>query len=211
MKLYLSSYRLGNNPEKLVKLFSGSKKVAVITNAMDFVDDFQREESMKQSIMELKNLGLFPGEIDLRDYFRKQGELSKKLNNYDAVYVRGGNTFVLRRAMAQSSFDKWIKDKNKDPNFVYAGYSAGICVLSPTLHGLELVDDPNIVSQGYNPQIIWSGLDIVDFSIAPHYKSNHPESENVDKEVEYFVKNKIPFKTLRDGEVIIKEQFHNRF
>jgi len=205
MKLYLSSYRLGNNPEKLEKLFSDNKNIAVIANTMDFVDDFQREESTGQSIMELKNLGLFPEEIDLRNYFGKQNELSKKFNNYGSVYVRGGNTFVLRRAMAQSGFDKWIKNKNKNPNFVYAGYSAGICVLSPTLHGLELVDDPNIVPQGYNLEIIWEGLDIVDFSIAPHYKSNHPESGNVDSEVEYFMKHKMPFQTLRDGEVIIRE------
>lgn len=194
---------MGNNPEKLIELFSDDKKVAVIANAMDFVDDLQRKESTKQSVMELKNLGLSPEEIDLRNYFNRQKELSKKLNNYGAVYVRGGNTFILRRAMAQSGFDNLIKEKNKDPNFVYAGYSAGICVLSPTLHGLELVDDPNIVPQEYNPEIIWSGLDIVAFSIAPHYKSNHPESGNVDKEVEYFIKLKIPFKTLRDGEVII--------
>jgi len=205
MKLYLSSYRLGNNPEKLIELFSDNKKVAVIANAMDFVDDFQREESTKQSIMELKNLGLSPEEIDLRDYFGKQNELSKKLNNYGGVYVRGGNTFILRRAMLQSGLDNLIKEKNKDANFVYTGYSAGICILSPTLHGLELVDDPNIVPQGYNQEIIWEGLSIVDFSIAPHYKSDHPESENVEKEVKYFIKHKMPFKTLHDGEVIVKD------
>lgn len=206
MKLYLSSYRLGNNPEKLVELFSKNRKVAVIANAMDFVDEVQREEKAKQSIMEMKNLGLFPREIDLRDYFGKQKELYKKLNNYGAVYVRGGNTFVLRRAMAQSSFDKWIKNKKRDPNFVYAGYSAGICLLSPTLHGLELVDDPNTVPQEYSPGIIWDGLGIIEYSIAPHYKSNHPESGNVDREVEYFIKHKIPFKTLRDGEIIVRDK-----
>ena len=139
MKLYLSSYHLGNNPEKLVELFSGNKKIAIIANAMDFADDSQREEKIKHSITELKNLGMLPEEIDLRVYFGEQEELSKKLNNYGAVYVRGGNTFILRRAMAQSGFDKWIKNKNKNKNFVYAGYSAGICVLSPTLHGIELV------------------------------------------------------------------------
>lgn len=205
MKLYLSSYRLGNSSEKLVKILSDNKRIAIIANAMDFVDDLQRQEKTKQSITELKNLGLFPEEIDLRDYFGKQKELSKKLNNFGAVYVRGGNTFILRKAMLQSGFDNLIKEKNKDPNFVYAGYSAGICVLSPTLHGLELVDNPNIVPQGYNQEIIWNGLGIVDFSIAPHYKSDHPESGNVDKEVEYFIKNNISFKTLRDGETIIKE------
>lgn len=204
MKLYLSSYRLGDNPEKLVRLFSENKKVAVIANAMDFVGNLEREESVRNSITELKNIGLFPEEVDLRYYFDKQKELSKKLNDYGAVYVRGGNTFILRQAMARSGFDKWIKNKNKDPNFIYAGYSAGICVLSSTLHGLELVDDPRIIPEGYNAKIIWDGLGIVDFSFAPHYKSDHPESGNVDKEVEYFIKHKMPFKTLRDGEVIIK-------
>jgi dipeptidase E len=156
--------------------------------------------------MELKNLGLFSEEIDLRDYFGKQNELSKKLNNYGAVYIRGGNTFVLRRAISESGFDKWIKNKNKDQNFVYTGYSAGICILSPTLHGLELVDDPHIVPDGYNQEIIWDGLGIIDFSIAPHYKSDHPESGNVDKEVEYFIKHKMPFKTLLDGEIIVRDK-----
>lgn len=203
MRLYLSSYRLGDNPEKLLKLFSDNKKVAVIANAMDFVGDSERKESVRNSITELKNLGLFPEEIDLRDYFDKQKELSKKLNNYGAVYIRGGNTFVLKRAMTKSSFDKWIKNKIKNPDFVYAGYSAGICVLSPTLHGLELVDDPNIIPEGYNPEIDWEGLKIVDFSFAPHYKSDHPESGMVDKEIEYFIKHKMSFQTLRDGEVII--------
>ncbi|MDZ4227782.1 MAG: Type 1 glutamine amidotransferase-like domain-containing protein [Candidatus Levybacteria bacterium] len=203
MKLYLSSYRLGNNPEKLMELFSDNKNVAVIANAMDFVGNSEREESVRNSMVELENLRLLPEEVDLRNYFNNQKGLIKKLNNYGAVYVRGGNTFVLKRAMAQSSFDKWIKNKTKDPNFVYAGYSAGICILSPTLHGLELVDDPSIIPEGYNSEIDWNGLNLVNFSFAPHYKSDHPESGMVDREVEYFIKHKMPFKTLRDGEVLI--------
>ncbi|MDP2585544.1 MAG: Type 1 glutamine amidotransferase-like domain-containing protein [Candidatus Levybacteria bacterium] len=203
MKLYLSSYRLGNNPEKLMELFSDNKNVAVIANAMDFVGNSEREESVRNSIVELENLRLLPEEVDLRDYFNNKKDLIKKLNNCAAVYVRGGNTFVLKRAMVQSSFDKWIKNKTKDPNFVYAGYSAGICILSPTLHGLELVDDPSIIPEGYNSEIDWNGLNLVNFSFAPHYKSDHPESGMVDREVEYFIKHKMPFKTFRDGEVLI--------
>jgi len=205
MKLYLSSYRLGDDPEKLIELFSDNKNIAVIANAMDFVDDAQRKEKAKHSMIELKNLGLLPEEIDLRAYFGKQKELSEKLNNFAAVYVRGGNAFILRKAMLQSGFDNLIKEKNKDPDFVYAGYSAGICVLSPTLHGLELADNLNIVPQGYDKEIIWNGLGIIDYFIAPHYKSNHPESRMVDKVVEYFIEHKMPFKTLRDGEVIIRK------
>ena len=53
-------------------------------------------------------------------------------------------------------------------------------------------------------EIIWDGVGLVDYCFAPHYKSDHPESSLVDKMVEYFVENKMPFKTLRDGEVIIE-------
>jgi len=205
MKLFLSSYRLGNNPGKLSELFSANKKIAVISNAMDFADNLQRGEHVGQSIAELKNLGLFPEEMDLRNYFGKQKELEDKLNTFGAVYVRGGNTFILRRAMAQSGFDGWVKNKNKDKDFVYSGYSAGICILSKTLHGIEFVDDPNIAPEGYKPEIIWEGLNIVDFILVPHYKSNHPESEMVENEIKYYIKRNIPFRTLRDGEVIIQK------
>jgi dipeptidase E len=105
--------------------------------------------------------------------------------------------------MSQSGFDKLIEEKINDSDFVYAGYSAGSCVVTPTLKGLEIVDDPIEVPKGYNSEIIWEGLGFVDYSIAPHYKSNHPESAMVDETVKYFVEHKMPHKTLSDGEVII--------
>ena len=41
--------------------------------------------------------------------------------------------------------------------------------------------------------------------LLPHYDSDHPESEDIAKEVEYCKNNNVPYKTLRDGEVIILE------
>ena len=111
MKLYLSSYHLGNNPEKLTELIGNNKKIAVIANSRDYED---REEKTKLEFHNLIQLGLLPEELDLRDYFGKQKDLSKKINNYGAVWVLGGNTFILRRAMAQSGFDEILKQKNKD-------------------------------------------------------------------------------------------------
>jgi len=203
MKLYLSSYRIGNDPKKLIKLFSVNKKAAVVVNAMDFLDKLERNKSVKQEIDDLTKLGLIAEELDLRDYFDKSKYLSGKLDTYGLVWIRGGNTFILRRAMAQSGFDKLLKKKNEDPDFVYAGYSAGACVMSPNLYGLELVDNPHRIPPRYKPNVIWNGLGIIDFSIAPHYRSNHPESAVVEKIVEYYTRKKMPFKTLSDGEVIV--------
>lgn len=46
---------------------------------------------------------------------------------------------------------------------------------------------------------------LIDYSIAPHYKSNHKETKLVDNMVEYYQKNDIKFKAIRDGEVIIEK------
>lgn len=206
MKMYLSSFRLGNNPERLANMISGNKRVALIGNAMDFVIKEDRFVSIQKDFVELKGIGIKAEELDLRKYFDKPEELKRIMNKYDAVWVRGGNTFVLRQAMKKSGFDEIIKEKVKDPEFVYGGYSAGVSVLSPDLHGLELCDQPNIKAEGYGEMnTVWEGLGILDYSVAPHYKSAHPESEAVDQIVKYFVDNGIKYKAISDGDVIIVE------
>ncbi|KKQ91661.1 MAG: hypothetical protein UT58_C0014G0009 [Microgenomates group bacterium GW2011_GWC1_39_7b] len=206
MKLYLSSYRLGDNPQQLVDLIGSNKKVAVVANSIDFGNDPERRKAgVQREADDLKQLGLVPEEIDLRSFFGRPEELAKKLSEFGTIWVRGGNTFILRRAFKESGMDEWLVNQKENKELVYAGYSAGVCVLSPSLNGLETVDDPNIVSEGYTKEVIWSGLGLISFAFAPHYKSNHPETEMVDREVEYYIKNGIEFKALHDGEVIIQE------
>lgn len=207
MKMYLSSYRLGDNPQQLVSLVGDNKRVAVIANSIDFGNDPQRRrDGVQREIDDLTKLGLQPEELDLRDYFGKPQDLEKKLSEYGVLWVRGGNTFILRRAFKESGMDEWLKGQKDNKELVYAGYSAGVCILSPTLKGLELVDDPNIVSEGYDKETIWDGLGLIDFAFAPHFESpGHPETEAVSKEVEYYKKEGVEYRTLHDGEVIIME------
>lgn len=203
MKLYLSSFRLGDNPQRLSQLFSHNKTIAVISNAKDAFEKEVLQQRTAQEIHDVTSLGLFPEVLDLKEYFGKKEELIQKLNTFDGVWVVGGNTFTLRVAMAESGFDKWVLSKTTDRDFVYAGYSAGICVLSPTLKGLDIVDNPNEPQKLYGKETMWEGLWIVDYSFAPHYRSDHPESSLVEKEVEYMIQQKMPYKTLHDGEVLI--------
>lgn len=204
MKLYLSSFRLGDNSERLVKLLSTKKKTAVIVNAIDDAMDEIRKEKLEREIRDLSTLGIDSEELDLRNYFGKKVELKKKLSEYGMVWIRGGNTFILRRAYRYSRFDELLKEKIADKDFVYGGYSAAVCILAPSLKGLDIVDNPNIVPQGYQEDIIWEGLGFLDYAIAPHYRSEHPESAGVEKEVQYCIDNKILFKALRDGEVLLE-------
>lgn len=144
--------------------------------------------------------------MDLRNYFGKPQELGKKLSEYGTLWVRGGNTFVLRRAFKESWMDNWLIGQKENKELVYAGYSAGVCILSPTLKGLELVDDPLVVGEGYPKETIWEGLGLISFAFAPHFESpGHPETEAVGKEVEYYKNAGIEYRALHDGEVIIQE------
>lgn len=205
--MYLSSYRLGNNSEKLVELMGNNKKIAVIPNALDFSTDIpRRNEGVQREIDDLDKLGLQAEEVDLRKYFNKPKELEQKLSEFGALWVRGGNTFVLRRAFKESGLDEWLKEHKDDKELVYAGYSAGVCILSPTLKGLEIVDDPVITAEGYPKETLWDGLGLIDFAFAPHFESpGHPETEAVSREVEHYKKEGIKFKALHDGEVIVIE------
>jgi dipeptidase E len=106
--------------------------------------------------------------------------------------------------MKESGFDEIIKEYKNNDELVYGGYSAGVCVITPTLKGIELVDDTVILPKGYKNQTIWEGIGLINYSFAPHYKSDHPESEAINKTVEYFIENKMLFKALKDGEVIIE-------
>lgn len=203
MQLYLSSYHLGNDPKSLANLFSKNKNVAVIVNATDFTSKDERIEKVNHELEDMRSIGLVPEEIDLRDYFGKSSELRKRLNSFGGVWIRSGNVFILRRAMRYSGLDVIIKEKVADWHFVYAGYSAGICVLAPTLRGLELVDPADNIPNGYKREVIWEGLGLADYALIPHYKSDHPESESVEQVVEYYTNRNMPYKTLSDGDTII--------
>ncbi len=207
MKLYLSSYKIGKEGQKLAKMVGINNRIAVISNALDCYSDLERRKKSEQEEIEaLESLDLQPEILDLRDYFNNKEALKKKLNSFNAVWVRGGNVFVLRVAMSKSGFDEIIKGKAKDKDFVYAGYSAGPCLLSKSLKGFEIVDDITQVENTYSgEEIIWDGLGLINFVFVPHYKSDHPESPSIDKEVEYLKKNNIVFKTFSDGEVYISK------
>ncbi len=204
MRLYLSSFRNGNRPQELLKLLGAGRRTALIGNAIDFLDTEKRKESMADEVSRLEGIKLQPTEIDLREYFGKQDELKRLLSSFDLLWVRGGNTFVLRRAFRMSGADEIVKELLSTDSVVYGGYSAGIDILTPTLHGIEFVDNPKVVPEGYNPEVIWDCLNILPYSIAPHYKSDHPESADIDKSVQYLIDNHMPFIALRDGEVIVR-------
>lgn len=206
MRLYLSSFRNGDKPEELLKLIGDDHRTAMICNADDLKSESDRAASCTAEAERLKSIGLEPSEIDLRHYFGKPNELKEMLSGYSLIWVRGGNVFVLRRAFKQSGADTIVKELLANDKVAYGGYSAGVDILQPHLHGIELVDPPDVVPEGYDAAIIWDCLGLLPYCVAPHYKSDHPESAAVDKLVAYYIEHHIPFLALRDGQAIVVDE-----
>jgi dipeptidase E len=99
--------------------------------------------------------------------------------------------------------DKWLVGQKENKEFVYSGYSAGICVLAPTLRGIDLADDLVAAKELFNKGVLWDGLGLISYMPVPHYKSDHPESYLMEDVVSFMEREGLPYKTLRDGEVII--------
>lgn len=205
MHFYLSSYKIGDKAEQLKQLFSANKSVGYIPNALDFTgaDPQKREEHIKADVTVLTDLGLGVQVINLRDYFDRQIDLEKLLSTLGGVWISGGNVFVLRQAMSLSGFDEILTNLMPRKDFVYGGYSAAGCVLSQRMDAYQIVDDPTDTPYPEMPEILMDGLGILDYAFLPHHDSDHSETDDIAKEIAYCKKNNIPYKALKDGEVLI--------
>ena len=206
MKLYLSSYKIGNEADRLKRLVPKGK-IGYVANALDFanVNRERRIGHIQADSGSLEALGLEVHQVDLRDYFGRTDALKSRLDDLGAIFVSGGNVFVLRQAMKLSGLDVLLQERRFGGEFLYAGYSAAGCVLAPSLKPYQIVDAPE-TPYPEHAEVIWEGLALVDFAIMPHWDSNHPESPIIDKEIAYCEQHGIPFRAIRDGDVIVVTQ-----
>lgn len=203
MKLYIASMFLGNDTKLLTDWISEhGNRILLVCNARDHKEDRERERTFDELNKEkLEAVGFKVDYLDLKDYFNKKDELFKLLDDYKAVFVTGGNVFVLRKSYELSGFDEYLVN-NKDKDFLYGGYSAGVCILSNTLKGYELVDP--MVNPYNSDDVNTTGIGLLDYMVCPHYKSDHKECDLVDNMVNYFKEKNIKYITLKDGGSIDK-------
>jgi dipeptidase E len=205
MRLYLSSYGIGDRPDELLRLLRGGVRAALIANSADAKAPQERTEAVERELADLRGLGLDAVELDLRDYFGRADALRQRLAQVDLVWTRGGSAFILRRAFRQSGADELVPELLAADAFVYAGYSAGPAMLAQSLDGIECVDDPHLVPHGYDPEVLYDCLGLLPYEFVPHYRSDHPESAAVEGLIQYLIDRHRPFVALRDGEALVHE------
>ena len=210
MNLYLSSYMIGDHADRLLAIAGGpGARMAIITNALDafpLADQLAFARSQFDPDEYFSSFGFDPSLVDLRPYAGRQEALRKALLRFKVVWVLGGNTFILRRAMRESGFDLLVPELLAN-GVVYAGWSAGACVAGDSLRAVEIMDEPTATAPGYlTSETIYDGLNLVPFTILPHYESDHAEAPLAAKAAAWATEQNIPYRVLRDGEVLLVEK-----
>ncbi len=219
IRLYLSSQGLGVNADLIRPRDPGSNKALIVLNALDpYLNS--RTGALRVETESLAALGYESQELDLRDHFHfasddvatahaKDAHLTELLAHSNVIWVAGGNTFVLAKAMTQANFKAALLQANAEratrklPALMYGGYSAGAVVVGIDLQGIELMDDPDIHPVGYDPTTKAFTLGLIDDRIIPHYQSDNPESAQADRAVEFLEHHNLKYRTLSDGDVWI--------
>ena len=139
-------------------------------------------------------LGFNVEEVDIEG--KKESEVMRLLELKDIIYVEGGNTFYLLKAMRGCNFEKVIRKLLKQGK-VYIGASAGSMVAGRT------IKTANWLSQEYeNKNLVnlknLKGLNLVPFDIFVHYQPKHAEI------IKQQIKN--PKKRLKNLRILTDDQ-----
>ena len=132
------------------------KKVLYITTASDGENDSDKSW-MDEEYETILDLGFSKENI----YEFKIGQKEININDFDVIYMMGGNTFYLMDMIRKYNFDTVIK-KAMDNGIIYIGSSAGSIILGNSVEYALPFDENNVDLKDF------SGLRIIDGKIIPH-------------------------------------------
>lgn len=121
----------------------------------------------------LEDLGLIVEELDVTTETLE--EITATLKKNDFIYVTGGNTFFLLQELKRTGADKLILEEIAKGK-LYIGESAGAVITSPNISYIQSMDSAKKATNLTN----YDALNLVDFSILPHY-NNVPFKEVTQK------------------------------
>ncbi|EHS5047503.1 Type 1 glutamine amidotransferase-like domain-containing protein [Listeria monocytogenes] len=121
----------------------------------------------------LEDLGLIVEELDVATETLE--EITATLKKNDFIYVTGGNTFFLLQELKRTGADKLILEEIAKGK-LYIGESAGAVITSPNISYIQSMDSVKNATNLTN----YDALNLVDFSILPHY-NNAPFKEVTQK------------------------------
>jgi dipeptidase E len=132
------------------------------------------------------------------DSIHRSPDAKKALEQAEAIFIGGGNTFRLLNTLYQHDLVAAIRDR-VDAGASYLGSSAGTNVACPTIRTTN--DMPIVTPPSF------SAIDLVPFQINPHYIDPDPNSKHMgesreERIREYHEENDLSVVGLREGTMI---------
>lgn len=73
------------------------------------------------------------------------------------------------------------------------------------------MDDSTQLADQYENEMVWDGLELVEFSTLPHCDSNHTESPSATLTGAFMEANRIPYIAMRDADVYVSNVEKGQF
>lgn len=182
----LSNQRIINEFLKILKRGPENTKALIVAYGQNDIERFYIEQAKK----EVENIGLNTTVLNLQDLFKIED-----LQDFDVIYVCGGNTFSILKKMRETHVDEFVKSQVRK-GAIYVGVSAGSIIAGPNIEiaGWGIDGDSNNVELED-----LSGFNLTNIAVYPHFESlkHLSEVEEFKKKVDY------PVQELTDEQVLI--------
>jgi dipeptidase E len=188
--LYGSGY-LDHAASEIVDFLRAVKRVLFVPFAL-----YDRDAYAAQARQRFQNMG-----FDL-DSVHTVADPRRAVNDTDAVFIGGGNTFRLLKNLYDFDLLDVIRERVAG-GMPYVGSSAGSNVAGPTIKTTK--DMPIVQPPSFN------ALGLVPFQISPHFQDPDPNSTHMgetqeERILQFLEENETPVAGLREGAMVRVEQ-----
>lgn len=205
-----------------MKTLSGAKRILLISNSTLYGSGFldHAEGEIRDFLGEIGPVLFVPFALFDRDAYAAKTRTRFNAMGYEldsihelpdqpravkdaaAIFIGGGNTFRLLKALYDFQILTLIREKVED-GMPYVGSSAGSNVAGPTIkttNDMPIVEPPS-----------FQALNLVSFQINPHYLDPDPDSKHMgetreERILQFFEENDTPVVSLREGAMVRREE-----
>ena len=199
---------------------SNGKRILLISNSTLYGSGYlDHAEGEIRSFLDLKSVIFVPYALYDRDAyasmarerFQKMGyhlesihtadDPQRAVNDAEAIFIGGGNTFRLLKALYDSNVLQTIRQRVAEGT-PYIGSSAGANVAGPTIKTTK--DMPIVQPSSFD------ALGLVPFQISPHFLDPDPNSTHMgetqeERILQFLEENDTPVAGLREGAMVRAE------